>query len=167
MLQLATRTIHLNSRHPQLYIFHGSGKRLPTTVSECPGQTMPGQLTGVCHQKKSHPCGQIPIGSITPSLAHKRSVITTLMDRATSTCDKASRASDLQHVKFILEANDYSRQDINRASKPRPTRRSTKKKTNHLAYLPYIQGTIDQICRLLKKHISTRYGNHSTKWYPH
>jgi hypothetical protein len=48
--------------------------------------------------------------------AHKRSVITTLMDRVNTICDEASQASELQHVRSVLQANGYSLQDINRTS---------------------------------------------------
>jgi hypothetical protein len=74
-----------------------------------------------------------------------------LMDRANSIYEKGSWTSEL-HVKFILWASGYFLQDINRASKSRPAKRSTKKESSNKAYLTYIQGTTDRISRLLQKH---------------
>lgn len=49
----------------------------------------------------------------------KRSVITTLMDKARTISDEMSQAFEL-HVTFVLKASSYSLLDISTASKSRP-----------------------------------------------
>jgi hypothetical protein len=137
---------HPNSRYPNIELSMELERdcQLPfldVLVIRCPDNSL-----GYATRKANHMDRYLQAASHHRS-SHKRSIIITMMDSANSMRDEASWSSELQHVKLILQSNGYSLQHINRAFEPRPTKR----KTNHRAYLPYIQETTEHISRLLKK----------------
>lgn len=93
---------HLKSRVPQHHVFHGTGKGSSATFYVCSGQPTSEQLTRARRLQESHPRRQILQAALSDPLALKRSVITTLMDRAKNICDETTLSSELQHFTFVV-----------------------------------------------------------------
>ncbi|XP_076397942.1 uncharacterized protein LOC143266273 [Megachile rotundata] len=103
--------------------------------------------------------------------SQKNSVITSLVHRATCISEQENLANELEHIRFTLQQNGYSKHKINRTI-DRLTNHTTKPTRNHTTdthdkehattFLPYIQGTTDRIGRILRKHnIRTVFTTHT------
>jgi hypothetical protein len=72
---------------------------------------------------------QIPEGSIT-SPTGSWETYHNYLNRAKVICDESNQVSKLQEVNSVLQDNDYSLQDINRATKGRFTDKNDTKRQN-------------------------------------
>ena len=89
-------------------------------------------------------------------MEHKNSVIRTLVHRANTLCDEDAKLAEMNHVKKVLQQNDYPIHQITKIAhrtQQARTNQVTHQDTN-LKYvsIPYIQGTSERIGRILKKH---------------
>jgi hypothetical protein len=105
----------------------------------------------------------------TPTItqAQKYVVLKTLVTRALCISTPQCLVEEKAHLTKSLLSNGYSLSQINQAfrsaNKPKPKTSSSSTPPCALLSLPYIQGTIDHIVKLLaKKNIKTMFKPHKT-----
>jgi hypothetical protein len=92
----------LNSRHPNIMFSMELEKDHQLPFLDIMVNRRPDNSLGYSiYRNATHTDRYLQAASHHPPV-HKRSVITTLMDRANTICDDASQASELQHVKYVL-----------------------------------------------------------------
>ena len=90
----------------------------------------------------------------------KRGVINTLINRALQICEPQFISEELKHLNTVLQANGYSKKDIDRATRSQRKLKTPKDKDIPLGtvYLPYIKGVTERIGKVLRKYkIQTVY----------
>jgi hypothetical protein len=90
-------------------------------------------------------------------LAHKRSIITTLTDRAKMICYKPNQGNELQHVKALSKTMATPYRISTDHQRPEPP---AKTRDNHTAYVPYIHSTNDGISKLLNPETINKMAFH-------
>jgi hypothetical protein len=84
--------------------------------------------------------------------AHKQSVLTSLIHRARTLCDKDSLPQELEFLTTIFKNNGYSQQQVKHAMKPTIQTNKNEEKPASTAYLPYTQTTFGWLSRMLAKY---------------
>jgi len=84
--------------------------------------------------------------------AHKHSVFSSLVHRATALCDQESLTQELTLLTQVFKQNGYSHQQIQRAMKPATSVIETEDKSISTAYLPYTQTAYGMISRMIAKY---------------
>ena len=117
-----------------------------------------GSLSHQVYHKKTHTDRYLHAESH-PHPSQKGGILNTLATRAVRISDTEHLKEELAHLSRVLQENGYKIKDIKRAfkkaQKPRIKNREDQRRK---AFLPYIQGTIDKIAKVLKqKQIKTSF----------
>ena len=144
---------HINSIHPSIQFTMEVEKEgkiafldvLVTRKQERLGHTVyrkPTHTDRYLHSNSNHHPSQ------------KRGIIKTLADRAKRICEAENLDTELGHLSNALQANGYTRNQVNKCLYPRKQQKQDKKEetSTSKAFLPFITGVTDRIGRILTKY---------------
>ena len=114
-----------------------------------------GNLSFGIHRKPTHTEKYLNYNSSHP-LEHKNSVIRSLMHRADNLCDEDKKTEEFNHIKQVLQTNQYPMKQINKISQKTLNRRTDRQVTStnpNLRYVsvPYIPGISERVSHIFRK----------------
>ncbi|ENN80003.1 hypothetical protein D910_11051 [Dendroctonus ponderosae] len=115
-----------------------------------------GKLAHRVYRKPTHTDRYLHSGS-NHHPSQKRGVIKTITERARRICDPSELERELKHLERAFGWNGYSKNEFNRAIRPRNSGGRSEKTDTHderkgWPCLPYIHGVTDRIGSILEKH---------------
>ena len=144
---------HLNSLHPNIeFTMEVENERKLPFLDVLVTRKEDNSIDHSVYRKTTHTDRYLKGDSHHPP-SQKKAVINTLVKRARTICSETSLEKELLHLTSALEANGYTKREIGQVMKsslqPKP---KDKEQLKHIAVIPYIKGTSDQLARLLRKH---------------